>query len=838
MNEAKTFDQLFSEYEKKRNLASENLTLGEFAKNDPDAAARLFAKNIGAIPEDEVPDTSWGDVAKAFNPLGVPVEGGLGFIPESVLWSSLAKHGIDTVKGIPQMPEMLSALTAELGKVLGSEALSEKARAREKAAARAPVDPITRGTVFAINKIKNVIDMAKGDTDIEDLENTPNFDTEYPILSAMMQEYKQKYGSLKGFKYTLANDPFAILIDVAELVAPHLKAVKGASISAKVARGTGKTMEVLNPDEWLGFGLSKGFEKLSDYIKKNPDALGNVEMDFGIDPNTGEKLTFTVNLKELADQYGGVENVPITALVTEDLPKHIEEAVINLYDSKHPYHQAVVKRYEDTAKAIETKRREIVAGEGSPQGAWEPEIVGQSTVSDYQDWQGGGKTELGKEFRANDKVLEQPVRSIEIADTGDIAGEAVKIGSREILPATARQYFPKAVARMEEIIQGDSSTGNTLSNKQNSKIIEDLTELITNVLSDPSQLTLRKIDDMRTDFHQNRDLFARQGEIVASGEGTAAQPLYYAISEDFMDLLEKEVQANPDDFPEGFLEKIPHTRTEYALMQQLEKSEAAKMLRRHQNNPTRLVDNILSPNSVMTTDEIGNLKKIIGDDGWERLRSGLLARVFSKSIQLNSEMGAKGLLVTLNAVNKGSKNRLVTLFGEDMAKTLYESANFQNRVFDKRGKWNTPYINSLMQGDNFGDMIFAAGFVSEQFADEAQKLAEVTGLSRHVSGSKLGIIIGSIVWLGKKHVKRKMFSEAGRRAILEGHSLKIAGLEVKASELALVSEWLEKNSSQLKTLSRITSHGARVGSRVERKKSVRQKIDRRAPGTSLDVFVK
>lgn len=986
------FQKRLEEKRKQWNTQRPGVTLGELAKNDPDAAARLFAKNIEAIPMDEIPDVSWGDVAKAFNPLGVPVEGGLGFIPESVLWSSLAKHGVDTIAGIPELPGVFKSLSEELFKVTQSEELSQAAKGRKAARERAPTDPLTRGAVTLMHKAMNVIDFAKGDVDIENLEEMPNFAEEYPLLNAIMQEYKQKYGSLKGFKYTLATDPFAVLIDVAEIFVPVLKGAKGATIPAKIARGTGKTLEVLNPDEWIGFGFSKGFEKLSDYMKKHPGALGDVEMDFGVDPNTGERLTFTVNLEDLAKEYGGVENVPITALITEDLPKHIEEAVLNLYDSKHPYHQAVVQRYAKTAEAIEKKRRELVAGTGAVEGVWNPDVAGQNAIEDYLDWQSGNKTELGKAFAENDEILEQPVHSItqsktpkqkitledalayendnpfggsgpnkfdlgnkktpyyeknpnptrtqlyessitgkfkrvEIENTGglmkrldeddeinalielimspnsftgssgltptmgtmnrrmwfteegwreygepivdllksrkvdyeifekdiidsfdyldrhqiaertdvlDTSEAPLKIGTREILPAEARLYFPKAIEKMEEIIRQDSSTGDVLSNKQNAKIIDDLTELIQNVLADPSQLTLRKIDEMRTDFHQNRDLFARQGEITATGEGTAAQPLYYAVADDFIDLLEKKIDANPQKFPDRFKDKLLHTRTQYALMQELEKTEAAKLIRRYENNPTRLMDSILSPSSNMTVVEIENMKKILGVDGWERLRSGLLARIFTKSMQLNADMGAKGLLVTLNAINKGSKNRLITLFGEEMAKTLYASANFQNRVFDKRGKWNTPYINALMQGDSFGEMIFAAGFLSQEFVEEAQKLADATGLGRHVSGSKLGILIGLTVWLGKKRVRRAMFSEKGRRAVtsLEGRSFRISGLdvEVTAREIALISEWLEKHGNKLGYLSRVSG-------RVERKRETRQRIAAAAPGTTLQFNV-
>ena len=1083
-------------------------------------------------------------------------------------------------------------------------------------------------------------------------------------------------------------------------------------MTGKIMRGGKKGAEIVQkatPEEWFGAAISKSFDAWADHLRKNPTAYENVEIEFGQNPDTGEAITFTVNLKELAEKHGGVENVPITALVGDDLPKHVEEAILNLQDSKNPYHRIVKKRYEDTDKAIQKARQELV---GNQKDIWDTSITGEKVIENMRKEQAGRNTPLAKEFRNNDKILEyqldnkatptgqppeapetpeapaqqttptatqtptnqlgtrerllkgnwinnetgtnnkyrtrygvedfdnfifshsadgtpnpifpqrlQPrdrrdassqlqtqkmgrewdselalddtssmndgavlvknaedvytpeeiadlvaqgynvkgkkvvlsgngrmaayehakdtpelqskldtyhaqlqakaeqfgvtedigksnnevlyrevtdaltpdellnfvkegndpsgkgFRSSEIASidasiidpdllahfqagdynslrdalkanndfvnrfieklpenkraefydadskkisdaaydrieralltsvfegeagstlaqrfadvsdpglinlrkavyaalpelaeikyyfkrgerqadldiTEDLANAIFKtqkliddeasidfarrqgslfddpdyenmlrllhvveagrtdpskltdfikwyadqikkqtdpnqptlledtapvsktdilesglgknfdevptveelqtewkqreaeapdiedptgiwIGERKIMPEKARILFPRTINFVEKLIRDDSSTGSQLNNLQNAKIIDTLSTMIRNTLEDESQLTLRKIDEIRTNFHQNTDLFARQGELTKTGEGTAATPLYYAISEDFFELLDNHVAVNPEAFPEGFAEKIKLTRKEYALNKALEDTPIAKKLRSLQATPDRIPDYLLSPTTEITPEKLTTIRQLIGEEGWETMKHGLLARIFTKSRQLNKTEGAQSLLTTLNSINKVNQNKLRTIFGDDMAQTLYESANFQVRVFDKRGRWNTPYINKLMSGGDFGDMLWTAGFMGEAFSNEASALAKSTGLTRHVDGSKIGTIIGIVSWLGHRRVRNAMFSEKGRRAILEGRSFTIGRQKITANELALVADWTGKH------LNKILKQPIRQSGRIKEKKDALERIRIRHPAynPSHDFFV-
>ena len=1286
----------------------DTLNIGQLQKRDPDAAMRLFAKNIGAPALEDLPDVSWWEVAKGLSPYGLGKQIGGGkkigwaIIPESRLQTSILRHGIDSVRGIPHLPEIMTGLAKELAQVISPGGPGPKASRFDMLMKLGPEGTPTLGqTEFdTLDKLTD-----------DDLETYLN-NKKYPIIGAMLQEYKQKYGSLKGFKYTLANDAFSVIIDAADAIGLALGfaipadagAIEGAVVGGRMARMAGKTARAVKkgmtgktaqtvkkaaevvqkatPEEWVGLAIGKGFERWAEHMRKNPTAFENVEIEFGFDPNTGETLKHTVNLRELAEKHGGVENVPITALIGDDLPKHIEEAILNLQDSKNPYYRIVKKRYDDVGKAILKGRQELVGTKYKD--IWDVSTTGQKTIDDIRATQLGRNTPLAKAFQENDKILEYPLsqeasptgrtpdapeatdtpaqttpvtpatsktgtrerfikgnwgnkysgrygvedfdnfifshsadgtpnpvfperlqprdrrdassqlqtqkmgrewdselalddtssmndgavlvkkaeevytpeeiadlvaqgynvkgklvvlsgngrmaayehavntpelqrnvdtyhaqlhakaqeygvtddigkadnevlfrevtdtltpeqisdlvkeandpsgkgfRSSEVAgidaslidsdllahykagdhpslreglksntefvnrfieklpankraefydasgnkisdagyerieramlvsvfegeagtilanrfadvsdpglvnlrkavyaalpdlaeikhlnpdlDITDNLAEAifktrqilddetsvdfarrqgslfddpeyenmlrllhvveqgvqepakltqflkwyskqvkaegspdqpsllpdaptttktdilemglgknfdevpsidelstkwrekeadapnieepggVWIGNNKIMPEKARILFPRTTEFIEKLIRDDSSTGNQLNHKQNATIIEELARMVRNTLENPDQLTLRKIDEVRTNFHQNTDLFVRQGELVKTGEGTAATPLYYAIAEDFFDLLDNHAAVNPEAFPAGFAEKIKATRKQYAINQSLEDTPIAKKLRSLQDTPDKIPDYILSPNAEITPEKMTTIRQLSGDEGWDRLQKGLLARIFTKSRQLNKTESAQSLLTVLNNINKTNPNKLRTLFGDSMAATLYESANFQVRVFDKRGKWNTPYINALMSSDNFGEMLWTAGFVGETFSKEAETLAKATGLTRHVDGSKVGIIIGLVTWIGQTRIKKAMFSDKGRRAVLEGRSFRLPpgiGKEITANELALVAEWMEKHGNK------VLRQPIRQTGRIREKRQIMDKI--------------
>ena len=80
-----------------------------------------------------------------------------------------------------------------------------------------------------------------------------------PLLHALYEDHQSKYGSWDNFVTAIEEDPAAIIGDVAALAAPALRGVqvsagagKFAHIAAKVARGVGKGVDILDPGNIAG----------------------------------------------------------------------------------------------------------------------------------------------------------------------------------------------------------------------------------------------------------------------------------------------------------------------------------------------------------------------------------------------------------------------------------------------------------------------------------------------------------------------------------------------------------------------------------------------------------
>ena len=256
---------------------------------------------------------------------------------------------------------------------------------------------------------------------------------------------------------------------------------------------------------------------------------------------------------------------------------------------------------------------------------------------------------------------------------------------------------------------------------------------------------------------------------------------------------------------------------EYAKLIELENTAVGKYLRNlagESGKDFRIVTDLLAAEGIFNTKNIDILKQSIGSEGWETLRKGALAEIFQRSTHLNKTDGALGLVNVLNKVNAKGRNRLHTIFGIEMTKDLYEMADFQNRVFGKDGKWNTPWINKIFnESQSITDMMFASSAISDTFADNIASLAKQTGMERYIQPSKIGPIVGMLAWMHKNQVQKAMFSEKGRQAILEGRNLTLpfsgGQIKITAREIALVINWMEKHDKKISEAFRV----ARVASR-------------------------
>ena len=993
-------------------------TLGDVADIDPETVQRSFANVIGAPPLDELPDIPWSEVLKKINPIAVPEGWGVfDFIPESNLWASGFKNAADIVTGLPELPAIMGGLAKEIG-----------------------------GLVF--NKVAESEDFGK----------------DFPLLSAIANDYKQRYGSMKGFKYALAEDPFSIILDAVDAIIPVAKGIglikKGTKVG-QIADKTADIAEYFDPGKHIGDAVSAGFQRWTEHMKANPSAFAEVDIQWGVDKD-GNPMTTKVNLRDLAEQYGGVENVPISALVDEEMPKHIEEGIRNLYDSKHPYHQAIIGRFESASKNIAKKKRELVGGEVNKIAPNNPEEVGGHIAKQYERVMDGEYTTLSKKQEENAELLDQPLSTVEfpepetpdtdtskppntdapdtptskmtgkprlalehmtdgehayrkiiedkeikgrsaedkrvwlsmgpyyrregsgsgkwgfIFDANDIetlgvtpydpqytlmnSGEfrewynanrdtaprdlndAVrqyvqesglttediheylkeKIGHSEFIldqnlqlerviavveddvlkviteetrgadpsewqfrepqdseieqagvdaggflssstdssltpdtpdgmgdtkstdtptpeqPSPDKLIFANTHAEIERLVAKDSGTRKGLNNDEVQAVVKKMDGMFANIrnnIKEKGHITVQDVKQFRTDFNKSMKVYKRRGDVVEKGSGSSVDRIQRAISEDFYNLLKAEVKANPDKFPENFDAVVELDNKEYRELMELQGTKVAQYLSKLGGegvNTSKVVTDMLYPRGLFTKDNINTLKQLITDEDWQILQKGMLSEILAKSTHFNKDLGAKGLLNTLNLANGSGRNRLHYLLGEDMTKTLYEMASFQDRVFSKKGAWNTPWIQKIFNDDaGLPEMMMATGAISSEFGRELETLARETGLSRMVNNGKIGMIVSLGMWWHGKRVKKKLFSEDGRRAILEGRSITVplTGKKVKleAREIALVLDWMDKHEKKIGAAWHATRATSRRGKRASRRAETEQKVRKKAP---------
>ena len=120
---------------------------------------------------------------------------------------------------------------------------------------------------------------------------------------------------------------------------------------------------------------------------------------------------------------------------------------------------------------------------------------------------------------------------------------------------------------------------------------------------------------------------------------------------------------------------------------ELADSVAAQFLKKAENAPGILIEELLKEKGTFNPDEIKNLKSIIGEDGFRELQPGLLGRIYemaAKREMTPEQLTATGLRTTLKQITGRDKNRLVDIFGEQTAEFLEQSALFAERFAPRR----------------------------------------------------------------------------------------------------------------------------------------------------------
>ena len=598
---------------------------------------------------------------------------------------------------------------------------------------------------IAVALAKDLGALTKDIAGAEDGEEVINL-RDYPLLAAVIEDYEERYGDEAGFKKTLREDPFAILSDILPLLAAGSgTALKVSGRAAKYQRAlqaTKRTAELADPTNLPGEALSGALKGTANWMEKHkPGYNPEVEVPVGRDTTTGQDITTTMRPEQAAEQFGaGTAETPVAVLSDIDRAAAIEGW------QRFEGIAGAEERFEISKQAILEKRTQAV--EDAAANVAElgdvrlPEVAGTRALENYNNWQLGLRGEFRQRFGAIGEVLDQPL---------------TRIPDMELLPHTRAEV--KAL---------QASTSKLLPKPDVVKATALLEEVFEKL--DRADLTLRDFDQLRTSYRDSINLAIANKEMTAIGSGTVASRLYRALTEDFYQLLEEQIALNPDAFPENFIDTVKLAKKDYLETIQLDEGVAATFLRKSQERPASIIDELLKEKSRITTEELNNLKTILGPDGWEALEPALLGRIYDLAAKRNIPTG---LTAVLKRIRGQDPNRLLTLFGEETASMLVESAEFAQR-FGRAETWKRGSPTAKLQ--QVLPKAIASG-LSIPLLDEALHLLKGGGIPDLQFVDVLNILAITATWGTGKAYQNFINSPAGRDWLLEGfvHEVTIRG---------------------------------------------------------------
>ena len=194
-------------------------------------------------------------------------------------------------------------------------------------------------------------------------------------------------------------------------------------------------------------------------------------------------------------------------------------------------------------------------------------------------------------------------------------------------PEAPPQLLARTRAKLEELRAADSKL---LSDPDLDKVSQILDSILEDAAKDG--LTLHDFDKMRTNFRKRLTGAVQNGEMTPIGSAEISRVFYQTLTEDFYDLVEAEVAINPEAFPPDMIEKIRAAKQDYRTTKvEIEESPAIEYLRKTEDNPAELIDELLKEKGIYTPDQIAILKSTLGNDGWTELQAALLDRFIGEA---------------------------------------------------------------------------------------------------------------------------------------------------------------------------------------------------------------
>lgn len=612
--------------------------------------------------------------------------------------------------------------------------------------------------------------------------------------SAVMGRGKQDW---KNFKDRVANDLPSILSEYAH---PSSKIAKSAG-ATKLA----KVLEHAEPESVIPNVAIGAIRNRANWMKQHEDFFNPTETaEYGRDRKTGKDLKTTMRPRQTAEKIGLNPDSEVPTAVLSDLDKGAAiEGWNRFYEGKTIRPNTIQKRtktaedrFEKSEQAVLDARTQMVTDNANKLGlelgeVRNIEVAGENAINRYKETIRGDKTAIGNKLNDNESYMHEPLTTIESTD----------------------QIFTHVEELIEARSKKDSGTRDNLNNRELRQLVSEVENLIEGLKGNEA-ITLQLVKQLRTDFHQSINYFKTNRMIPDIGEGSTASNFYDALTKDLLALLEKEVTANPERFPENFIDSVRLAHREWAELRDLNKTEAAILLRSNETNPGNIVRTLLRPDSKINSKEIANMKLLLKEDGWEQLQPALLNELFDRAHR--NGFTPKGLRIQLESIRKGNRNRLVELFGDEKAQQLIESSLFAER-FGRAGTWKSGSPTAKLQA------VLGLGSASPLLDDMVyaimqHKLPDLTS-----PADIIGIAALTLTWGVPLAWRDWTRSEGGRRWLLDGwyKDVTVMGktVRVDAKMFENAADWMDKHKGKLWAL----QYTSRTAKRTQdRKKKVQR----------------
>lgn len=538
----------------------------------------------------------------------------------------------------------------------------------------------------------------------------------------------------QAFLNKVANNPVEIASDIASAVA--LLSTGGASVLPKQAallKRIAKYSEYADPINLPRAATSAIDEGVQRGLRGRDANMTNKPDSFRYGREGGQDLTDEMRPDEGAIKFGqGVEDTPDYARNQQQRFQTLEMARA---EREGGVGQRAQQRTQGTMNAIEESKRRMTESIQNQADPFDALASGKATLSGYQERQWVDKIDFKQRFAAINENFQRLIPQSH--NWRKNLDEALD----ELQPT---QVVPRDLQRAK-------------------KVLDDILNPPDAPAIDTENLSLADIDEIRTEFRRLMKLSFDNNEISQIGSGSPSGKIYAAISEDFYDAIDASVDASNGKLPASLKADVKEAKRLYKEVIDLEKTPAGEFLlkKAHQDNPDKLITNLMK--GQLSTDEIPNLYKMVGDTAALDVQAAVLWQLFESSGS-QANRGAGQLSKDIRAMLRTDPNRLVALMGggnrgRDLAREIVELAEFskrmepQSRIF--RGS-PTGKINLLVQQTAAGALVGSALEVGRVFyySDMPAAIAFAAGLA----GTAL-------LQMGYDAI---LHSEAGRKRLLDG----------------------------------------------------------------------